>query len=71
MPLIGITHCRKLEDYRQAVLHVGGEVRVLDATMSAADALEGVDGLLLTGGEDVEPARYGETALPEITDIDA
>jgi len=71
MPVIGVTHCRKLEDYRQAVLHVGGEVRVLDATMSAADALEGVDGLLLTGGEDVEPARYGETALPEITDIDA
>ena len=30
MPLIGVTNCRKLEDYRQSVLHVGGEVRVLD-----------------------------------------
>jgi hypothetical protein len=28
-------------------------------------------GLLLTGGEDVEPARYGETALPGVTDIEA
>ena len=34
MPLIGITACRKLEDYRQAVLHVGGEVRILDPSMT-------------------------------------
>ena len=33
MALIGITACRKLEDYRQAMLHVGGEVRVLDPSM--------------------------------------
>ena len=26
MALIGITPCRKLEDYRQSILHVGGEV---------------------------------------------
>jgi putative glutamine amidotransferase len=70
MPLIGITHCRKLEDYKQAVLHVGGEVRVIDAAMPIADALDGVDGLLLTGGEDVEPGRYGEAALPVVTDLD-
>ena len=30
MALIGVTNCRKLEDYKQSVLHVGGEVRVLD-----------------------------------------
>jgi gamma-glutamyl-gamma-aminobutyrate hydrolase PuuD len=70
MSLIGITHCRKLEDYRQAVLHVGGEVRVLESSMSVADALDGIDGLLLTGGEDVDPARYGEAALPAVTEVD-
>jgi putative glutamine amidotransferase len=61
MPTIGITNCRKLEDYRQSVLHVGGEVRILDQTSAIADALDAIDGLLMTGGDDVAPARYGET----------
>jgi putative glutamine amidotransferase len=61
MALIGITSCRKLEDYKQAVLHVGGEVRIVDASMSADAALAGLDGLILTGGDDVAPSRYGET----------
>src|SRR5207302_9903853 len=50
MPLIGISHCRKLEDYRQSVLHVGGDVRVLETTADFSGALSGLDGLLLTGG---------------------
>jgi putative glutamine amidotransferase len=58
--MIGITTCRKLEDYKQAILHVGGEVRILDSSMGVDAALTGVDGLLLTGGEDVAPTRYGE-----------
>src|SRR5262245_997284 len=61
MPLIAIVQCRKLEDYRQSVLHTGGEVRVVDHSMSVAEALDGTEGLLLTGGDDVAPARYGET----------
>jgi putative glutamine amidotransferase len=39
--------------------------------MAVGGALEGVDGLLLTGGEDVEPARYGEEPLAVVTDRDA
>jgi len=62
MAVIGITASRKLEDYRQAILHVGGEPRVLEAATPVNDALQGVDGLLLTGGDDVAPVRYGETA---------
>ncbi|HEY7290277.1 MAG TPA: gamma-glutamyl-gamma-aminobutyrate hydrolase family protein [Vicinamibacterales bacterium] len=60
--MIGITACRKLEDYRQAILHVGGDPRVVDPSMRVADVLDGLEGLLLTGGDDVAPARYGETA---------
>ena len=67
---IGITVCRKLEDYRQAMLHVGGEVRVLDPSMGTADALEGIGGLLLTGGEDIAPSRYGEATHESVVDID-
>ena len=61
MPVIGITACRKLEDYRQSVLHAGGEVVVLEPGGDPASAFEKVDGLLLTGGGDVDPALYGET----------
>jgi putative glutamine amidotransferase len=60
MPLIAISACRKIEDYRQSILHVGGEVRVVDPAMSVKEALGGIDGLILTGGDDVSPARYGE-----------
>jgi putative glutamine amidotransferase len=66
MAVIGITTCRKLEDYRQAILHVGGEPRILDQTMAIEQALAGVDGLMLTGGDDVAPARYGEPAHPKV-----
>ena len=62
MVVIGITRCHKLEDYKQAVLHVGGTPTILEASMAAEQALSGVDGLLLTGGADVAPSRYGEPA---------
>ena len=71
MPRIGITSCRKLEDYRQAILHVGGDPHVVDATMTVDAALEGVGGLLLTGGDDVEPARYGETSHGTVVEAEA
>jgi putative glutamine amidotransferase len=70
MPLIAISSCRKIEDYRQAILHTGGEVRIIDASMPVTDALAGVDGLLLTGGGDVEPARYGELPHERLEDVD-
>jgi putative glutamine amidotransferase len=70
MPLIGLTACKKIEDYRQAVLHVGGEVRVVDPSMTVDDVFGSIDGLLLTGGEDVSPARYGEQAHPSVVDVD-
>jgi putative glutamine amidotransferase len=71
MPLIGISACRKIEDYRQAVLHVGGEVRVVDPSMPVERALDGVDGLLLTGGDDVAPERYGEPRHPAVVEAEA
>jgi putative glutamine amidotransferase len=71
MALIGITHCSKIEDYRQAVLHVGGEVRILEPSMPMTEAMAGVSGLLLTGGEDVDPARYREAQHAAVRDVDA
>ncbi len=71
MPLIGITNCRKVEDYRQAVLHVGGEVRILEPAPDARAAAAGLDGLLLTGGGDVAPELYGEPRHPSTVDVEA
>ena len=60
-----ITTCRKLEDYKQAILHVGGEVAHLDSVDAASTTRStGVDGLLLTGGDDVAPARLRRSAAP-------
>jgi putative glutamine amidotransferase len=61
MAEIAVTNCAKLEDYKQAVVHAGGEVRVVEHGMDIAEALRGAGGLLLTGGDDVAPSRYGET----------
>jgi putative glutamine amidotransferase len=70
MTVIGITTCRKLEDYRQSILHVGGEPRILDASMAVEQALAGIDGLMLTGGDDVAPSRYGETAHATVVEAE-
>ena len=70
MPLIAISSCRKIEDYRQSILHAGGELRIVDPSSGVEAALAGVDGLLLTGGGDVEPSRYGEAPHPNLDDVD-
>lgn len=76
-PRIGITTCTHDADgpveavgreYVDAVLAVGGVpvlLPVLDP-VHAPTALAGVDGLLLTGGADVDPAAYGEAAHPDV-----
>jgi putative glutamine amidotransferase len=70
MAVIGITSCSKLEDYRQAVLHAGGEVMILALPADVERALSAVDALLLTGGSDVAPERYGDVPRAHVTDID-
>lgn len=68
MPLIAITECRKLEDYKQAI-HSGAEVRIVDHATTVSDALDGAHGLMLTGGDDVSPARYNEPPHATVVEI--
>ena len=63
MIVIGVTRCRKLNDYEEAIRLAGGEPLVIDADTHAPDeAVRSVAGLLLTGGGDVEPGLYGAAA---------
>lgn len=70
MRRIGITYRieEKYPPYRDAVLSVGLEpVPILPP---GTDSLEGLDGLLLAGGTDLNPCLYGQTRHPESDDPD-
>jgi putative glutamine amidotransferase len=61
VPLIAVAPCGKLPDYLDSIARAGGRSRVLDYASGTAESwLADVDGLLLTGGGDVDPAIYGE-----------
>jgi putative glutamine amidotransferase len=60
MPVIAVTPCRAMVDYLESVRRAGGEPLELRLDAPAADALARADAVLLTGGGDVDPARYGQ-----------
>ena len=61
MALIAIGQNRKMEDYLESVRRAGGEpVEVVVGGESPEQVLARVDGLVLTGGGDVDPKLYGE-----------
>jgi putative glutamine amidotransferase len=69
-PVIGVTSCGKLEDYVKSVEQAGGQPRVLEVGQSPRDVLGTLDGLLLTGGGDVDPAFYGEDRHAAVYDAE-
>ena len=71
-PKIGITVSPRREaayydTFKRAVENAGGEAVTLQ---SGRDSLPDVDGLLLPGGWDVDPALYGEVAEKAVGPID-
>ncbi|MGH7632957.1 MAG: gamma-glutamyl-gamma-aminobutyrate hydrolase family protein [Gemmatimonadaceae bacterium] len=70
----GVNRVRLNTTYTAAVERAGGIPLVIPPVARAAEAarLVGlVDALLLTGGEDVDPARYGEAPHATVSDINA
>lgn len=54
-------------DYVEGVTQAGGVPLVLPPIAGSAETLiEGIDGLLLSGGSDLHPGYYGEEPLPEL-----
>ena len=61
MPLIAIAQNRRMADYVESVRRAGGEpVEVVPGGEQPEHLLARVDGLMLTGGGDVDPRLYGE-----------
>jgi putative glutamine amidotransferase len=53
--------------YPDAVAEAGGEPVLLPTGAVSAEAVRRLDGLVLAGGADVDPARYGHPAGPHTT----
>lgn len=69
-PTIGITRCSKLDDYVASIEHAGARARVLEVSESPRKILDEIDGVLLTGGGDVDPVLYGEERDPTVEDAE-
>ena len=60
--------------YLRSVLNAGGVPLILSPVLEPANAeaaLEGCAGLVLTGGEDLDPSWYGEAPHPALGDVSA
>lgn len=82
-PVIGITTYRERArwgsweepavlvpaEYADAVAGAGGEPVLLPTGATSPAVLDALDGLVLAGGADVDPARYGAPADPATTEV--
>jgi putative glutamine amidotransferase len=69
-PTIGVTRCSRLDDYVTSVEQAGGRARVLETSESPRRVLDEIDGLLLTGGGDIDPVLYGDERHPTVDDAE-
>jgi len=70
-PRIAIAPCRKMPDYVESVRLAGGDPWEIGRDVDSAKAVvASCAGLVLTGGADVAPERYGERRHPTVTGVD-
>jgi putative glutamine amidotransferase len=59
MPTIAITPCRQMSDYVESVKRAGATPVEIALTDDPAAVVTRVDGVVFTGGGDIEPVHYG------------
>jgi putative glutamine amidotransferase len=69
-PVIGVTACSRVDDYVTSIERAGAVARVLDVSQSPRALVGEIDGLLLTGGGDIDPVLYGEERHPAVEDAE-
>jgi putative glutamine amidotransferase len=69
-PTIGVTRCSRVDDYVSSVEQAGARARVLEVSESPRKLLTEIDGVLLTGGGDIDPVLYGEDRHPSVDDAE-
>ena len=79
-PKIGISANRKdgmsciADPYYQSVVMAGGApvlIPVITDISALATIVDGLDGLILSGGGDIDPKFLGEDPIPELGDVDS
>src|SRR6476620_7143188 len=70
LPVIGVTRCSRLDDYLASVERSGARARVLEVSESPRAIIDTIDGVLLTGGGDVDPVFYGQERHPNVYDAE-
>lgn len=78
-PLIGVTGWTSQDEfsvrqtYLQAIIRAGGAPLIIPPTFplqALDDLLSRLDGVLLTGGGDIDPARFNGQPHPEVYEVD-
>ncbi|HKL95777.1 MAG TPA: gamma-glutamyl-gamma-aminobutyrate hydrolase family protein, partial [Paludibacteraceae bacterium] len=79
-PIIGISvnykeqTSRIADAYVQAVQRAGGVpllIPIMEDSATLELAVRQIDGLLLSGGADIDPSYFNEEAIPELGDVDS
>ena len=79
-PIIGISvnykeqTSRIADAYVQAVQRAGGVpllIPIMEDSATLELAMRQIDGLLLSGGADIDPSYFNEEAIPELGDVDS
>ncbi len=66
-PRVTYVRCSRDDDYMQALDAAGIEVHAVDPGGDVTRVFGDCDGVVLAGGPDVDPARYGEALHPSCT----
>jgi putative glutamine amidotransferase len=69
-PVIGVTRCSRVDDYVASIEKAGAAARVLEVSESPRALLPQLNGVLLTGGGDVDPVLYGEDRHETVEDAE-